>query len=95
MELPIVTRRVQKILSNTANLRYRLMFKKPAIAPKNKQERLEFAHRYVRKGDYFRMKTKFSDEEQFYLDGPVNVKCYWRSQEITKKVVKKTEWWRL
>lgn len=95
LALPTVNREVQHIISIILYLRQLMILQTTYITPKNKQEKLAFARSYVSSGllfaeDYvLRWKPIL-----FGRSGRLEFQLAW-SQEVTKKVLKKAEWWRL
>ena len=69
LDLPVTSRRIQQVLSSTANVKWKKPSKKPALKPHNKHARLEFARKYMDMGKNWNH-VVFSDEKKFNLDGP-------------------------
>ena len=64
LNLSVTTRRIQQILSESAEVRYSKMLKHPMLTADHKIARLNWARRFVGRGDPFWIKVVFSDEKK-------------------------------
>ena len=70
LNLSVTTRRIQKILLESKEVRYRKMSKSLMLTADHKVARLNWALCFVGRGDPFWIKVIFIDEKKFYVDGP-------------------------
>lgn len=76
LDLPVTTRRVQQVLSNSENLEWRKRLGKPNLTERHKLNRFEFAKKYISWTEEWK-NVLFSDEKKFNLDGPDGWQYYW------------------
>lgn len=89
-QIPVSTRRVQQILSESKRLKYKKMVCKPLLSKRNIEARRTFADQHVFWQSEWR-KIIFSDEKKFNFDGPDGFAYYWHDLRTQPRIFSKRQ----
>lgn len=91
LDLPVSVRRVQQLLLNSANLKYKKMKSAPLMTEKHKDDRYKWACEHVSWTIQEWRQVVFSDEKRFCLDGPDGFAFYWQDLRQEPRIFSKRQ----